>query len=80
MDCIKCQEEIPQGRLLILPNTRTCVQCSTAGKWYARAVITSKTTYSEVEIIKDEDTAAEMKRYDASGRTGFGSSLHRVKH
>jgi hypothetical protein len=79
MDCIKCQEEIPQGRLVILPDTRTCVQCSTAGKWYARPVITGKTTYSEVEIIKDEDTAAEMKRYDASGRTGFGSSISRVK-
>jgi len=79
MDCIKCQEEIPQGRLLILPNTRTCVQCSTASKWYARPVITGKTTYSEVEVIKDEAAAAEMKRYDASSRTGWGSSLHRVK-
>ncbi len=79
MNCIKCQAEIPEGRLLVLPNTRTCVQCSTTGKWYARAVITGKTTYSQVEVIKDEAAAAEMKRYDASGRTGWGSSLHRVR-
>lgn len=79
MKCCKCQAEIPQGRLLVLPNTRTCVQCSTTGKWYARAVITGKTTYSEVEVIKDTAAANEMRRYDRSGRTGWGSSLHRVK-
>lgn len=79
MNCCKCQAEIPQARMLILPNTRTCVQCSTTGKWYARAVITGKTTYCEVEVIKDEAAAEEMKRYDTSGRTGWGSSLHRVK-
>jgi len=79
MNCTKCQTEIPAARLLILPTTRTCVQCSTASKWYARAVITGKTTYCEVEVIKDEAAAEEMKRYDASGRTGWGSSLHRVK-
>jgi len=79
MKCCKCQGDIPQGRLLILPTTRTCVQCSTTSKWYGRSIITSKTTYSEVEIIKDEGAAQEMKRYDASGRTGWGSSLHKVK-
>jgi len=69
MNCNKCQEEIPQGRLVILPDTRTCMQCSTASKWYARPVITGKTTYSEVEIIKDESVAAEMQRYDDLNRT-----------
>ena len=79
MKCCKCQDVIPEGRLQILPNTRTCVKCSTATKWYGRAIISGKTTYSEVEVIKDEDAAAEMKRYDSSGRTGWGSSLHKVK-
>ena len=68
MQCIKCQEEIPAGRIAILPDTRTCVQCSTTNRWYARSVVTGKTTYSEVEVIKDEHTAAEMQRYDNAPR------------
>jgi len=79
MDCIKCNSQIPEGRIQILPNTKTCVNCSSAGKWYARAVITGKTTYSEVEVIKDSDSIKEMRRYDSKGRTGFGSSLYRVR-
>ena len=79
MDCIKCNSEIPEGRIQILPNTKTCVNCSSTSQWYARAVITGKTTYSEVEVIKDTNTIKEMKRFDSKGRTGFGSSLYRVR-
>ena len=47
--------------------------------WYVRPVITGKTTYSEIEVIKGENAAEEMKRYDRARRTGFGSALYRVK-
>lgn len=78
MKCKKCFEEIPRLRLKALPSAKTCVNCSTTQAVYVRAIITGKTTYSELEVIKDPDTAAEMRRWDSMGRTGFGSSLHRV--
>jgi hypothetical protein len=31
MNCVHCQQPIAQGRLKALPNTKTCVECSTAG-------------------------------------------------
>ena len=78
MDCIKCFNKIPRGRLRALPGTKTCVNCSTTAPVYARAVITGKTTYSEIEVIKDPEAAAKMRAYDRKGRTGYGSSLYRV--
>ena len=79
MYCIKCDSKIPVGRLKALPDTKTCVNCSTESKWYTRPIISGKTTYSELEVIKDPETAKEMHRYDTKGRTGYGSSLYRVK-
>ena len=60
MDCIKCNSQIPEGRIQILPNTKTCVNCSSTSQWYARPVITGKTTYSEVEVIKDTNAIKEL--------------------
>ena len=79
MKCTKCKETIQIARIKALPNTRTCVKCSSVGKWYTRAVITGKTTYSEIEVIKDPEAAKEMKKIDKRGRTGFGSALYRVR-
>jgi len=79
MNCIKCQERIPRLRLKALPSAKTCVNCSTTEAVYVRPIISGKTTYSELEVIRDPATAAEMRRWDSMGRTGFGSSLHRVK-
>lgn len=78
MNCKKCQERIPPLRIKALPSATTCVNCSTTEAVYVRAIITGKTTYSELEVIKDPEAAAEMRRWDNMGRTGFGSSLHRV--
>ena len=30
MNCIKCKDPIPEGRLKALPETKTCVNCSGA--------------------------------------------------
>jgi len=79
MKCTKCQKSIHPTRMQALPNTRTCVKCSSVGKWYTRPVITGKTTYSEVEVIKDPVTAKEMHKLDRRGRQGFGSALYRVR-
>lgn len=53
--CIICGEDIPIGRLKALPNTNTCVKCSGVSKKKGFRVISSKTTYSELDIV-DENT------------------------
>ena len=76
MECIKCKEAIPVGRLKALPGTKVCVNCSDTQKWYLRNIISGKTTYSEAEIIKDPEVAAKMKKMDR--RAGWGSNLYKV--
>ena len=78
MNCCKCSVEINPLRLKALPDTRTCVECSDVERNYVRTIISGKTTYSEIEVIKNKDTKEYLKRLDAKGRTGFGSSLYRA--
>ena len=76
MKCSKCTEEINPLRLKALPATKTCVKCSSTGRWYVRNIISGKTTYCETEVIKDPNVAKEMASMDR--RTGWGSNLHKV--
>ena len=77
MNCIKCQEKIPPQRLEIIPETKTCVNCSSTSKWYVRNIISGKTTYCETEVIKDPESARTIAAMDR--RTGWGSNLHKVR-
>lgn len=77
MNCIKCQEKIPPQRLEIIPETKTCVNCSSTSKWYVRNIISGKTTYCETEVIKDAESARTIAAMDR--RTGWGSNLHKVR-
>lgn len=54
--CIKCQEDIPPKRLEILPNTKTCVKCSTVGAYSGRPILQGKgeDTYVEIDIMTPE--------------------------
>ena len=76
MDCIKCKEAIPVGRLKAIPGTKVCVNCSDTQRWYLRNIISGKTTYSEAEIIKDPELAVKMRKMDR--RAGWGSNLYKV--
>lgn len=76
MICIKCQVEINPLRLKALPETKTCVDCSSTSKWYVRNVISGKTTYCETEVIKDPESAKTISAMDR--RTGWGSNLTKV--
>lgn len=76
MICIKCHVEINPLRLKALPETKTCVDCSSTSKWYVRNVISGKTTYCETEIIKDPESAKTIAAMDR--RTGWGSNLTKV--
>ena len=77
MKCIKCTEEIHPMRIKALPNTKTCVSCSTTSRWYVRNVISGKTTDCETEVIKDPESAKTIAAMDR--RTGWGSNLHKVR-
>ena len=56
MKCVKCEVEIPSKRLEILPNTKTCVKCSTTGAYSARIVQLGKGdhTCTEIDIMTPE--------------------------
>lgn len=77
MECIKCFETINPLRIKALPETKTCVNCSSVGRWYVRNVISGKTTYAETEVIKDPELAESISSMDR--RTGWGSNLHKVR-
>ena len=59
MLCHICAKEIPAKRLEILPKTNTCVSCSEVGRVYGHAMITGKTSYSELQIVS-EDVAQDL--------------------
>ena len=75
MKCCKCTEEINPLRLKALPDTKTCVKCSTTNAWYVRNIISGKTEYAETEIIKDVEAATTIRKMDQ--RVGWGSNLYK---
>ena len=68
-NCKHCNNQIPEGRLKVLPYTQTCVNCSTTEKVGGHTVISGKNTYSEIQIV-DQETAANLARMQS--RRGFG--------
>ena len=55
--CIKCGEGIHPKRLEILPGTKTCVSCSTAGKKRGVDVQLGEGdhTYNEIVIMEEDE-------------------------
>jgi len=55
--CLACGEEIYPKRLEILPNSTTCVSCSTTGKKAGVSVILGEGdhTYNEIVIMEPEE-------------------------
>ena len=76
MECNICFNEINPLRLKALPDTKTCVECSSTSRWYVRNIISGKTEYAETEVIKDPNVAKEIAAMDV--RTGWCSNLHKV--
>ena len=73
MQCIKCNGAIQEGRLKALPDTRTCVECSTTHAFYVRNIISGKTDYMETEVIKDPKHADTLRAMDRN--VGWKSNL-----
>lgn len=61
--CIICGEVIPDGRVKAIPNVETH---SDAKRKKGFSVISSKTTYSELDIV-DEKTFKKLKKLDRNG-------------
>lgn len=59
MKCIICEIEIPELRVKALPHVKTCVNCSNTARVAGFPLITSKTSYSELQIVSQE-TAEEL--------------------
>ena len=59
--CVKCGEDIHEGRLKALPKTKVCIECSCAKKVAGFALITGKNTYSEIQIV-DQETSEELRK------------------
>ena len=63
--CIICNVLIPEGRLKILPHTRTCVNHSTTSAYAGRPIHTGTSAddaMQDIAIIKDPAAAAEYDR------------------
>lgn len=67
--CKLCNQPIPAARLAALPAAKTCVQCSQTGRVAGFAIISGKTTYSELQIVP-QDLANEL--YEKQDRKGAG--------
>ena len=62
-NCVKCKIEIPERRLMALPHTVTCVNCSTTGA-YKSVTITcgeGEDTWQETKIMSESEYNAYMR-------------------
>lgn len=64
--CVVCKVEIPEARIKALPQTRTCVEHSTATPYGMRTVsygTTADDAQQEFEIIRDAELARRLDEY-----------------
>ena len=69
MNCIVCNEVIPEGRIKALPNTKVCVDHSTTER-YGCFNVSNHKTGNKVQVIKDINLA--MKINDMAKRMNYG--------
>jgi hypothetical protein len=67
MKCIKCNQEIPALRLKALPQTKTCIACSNTSRVAGFPIISSKTTYSELQVVSQETADILYARQERKG-------------
>jgi RNA polymerase-binding transcription factor DksA len=64
--CIVCDVVIPEGRVRVLPNTKTCVEHSSASPYGIRTVAygtTADDAQQEFEIIRDPELVRKLEEY-----------------
>lgn len=57
MNCIKCKQPIPEGRLKALPGTKTCTKCSTTGTYKAITTLNGEgeDTWNDIKLVSSEE-------------------------
>jgi len=65
--CKACREPIPAARLKALPAAVTCIRCSSTERVAGFAVITGKTSYSEIQIVSQEHAQELYAKQDRKG-------------
>ena len=72
MNCIKCGEVIPEGRLKALPTAKTCVSCSGVQKKGAVTIMkgTGDHTWIETIHLDHEDYKAYIEAENKLRKTG----------
>mgnify|MGYP003631639689 FL=1 len=64
--CIICEQIIPEGRIKIIPHTRTCVEHSTTAAYEVRSINTGTSADNaeqSIDIIKDPELAKRFDEY-----------------
>lgn len=77
--CIKCGTEIHPKRLQILPNTTTCINCSTASKKRGVSIQLGEGdhTYNEIVIMEEDQYKKYLELEQSHRKTLAGqTALH----
>lgn len=64
--CVICDTMIPEGRVKALPNTKTCVEHSTATAYGMRTVAygtNADNAQQEFEVIRDPELIRKLHEY-----------------
>lgn len=78
MKCVVCDCEIPAKRLEILPHAKTCVNCSSTARVAGFPLITSKTSYSELQIVSQEVAQDLYEKQDRKGSIATGVQFRQL--
>jgi len=68
MNCIHCKKEIQEQRIIALPNTKTCIECSTTEQ-VGCVDITYHKTGNTIQVM-DKESAAKINKL--AQRAGYG--------
>ena len=60
MNCIHCKKEIQEQRIIALPNTKTCIECSTTEQ-VGCVDITYHKTGNTIQVM-DKESAAKINK------------------
>jgi len=71
MMCINCGVEIPSARLEVIPETKTCVNCSEVQPYKAIVNGSAKNKNFEVQIIPGDSPIVDY--LEEQGQRGFSS-------
>lgn len=78
MKCEICEIEIPELRIKALPKVKTCVNCSSTERVAGFPLITSKTSYSELQIVSQQIAQELYAKQDRKGSIATGVQFRQL--